>query len=279
MSTQYNNDSYGRCLAELRARYSTRGISVNVRNGAQEQIKKEQKNSTLTSGNYYLYDSRSGIASQYRSGEYNGSKYMTSDDFVRYFKSRRPYSMPALQKEIDKAEVGAVQSSVRRTPATRGESRGSSSDSKEGHLKTAVSALIEFKNKWLPIERKEGRSIGPRFRLPAAAMSSIAVFTLSLGLIVSGSVMLGRASGQLGSLNTEISVLEAQRSELQGQLDLKYDIESIKADAEALGMIPGEYAMGEYLELGDDEHTKVYEEKEERGFFTALLNAFGIKLN
>lgn len=279
MSTQNTNDSYNRCLAELRARYSTRGISVNVRNGAQEQIKKEQSNKTLASGNYYIFDSRSGIASQYRSGEYNGSKYMTSDDFVRYFKSRRPYSMPGVAKAADQTEVKVAQTVSRTVPASRsGEGNKSSSDAKEGHLKTAVSALIAFKNKWLPIERKEGRTIGERFRFPAAAMSGMAVFALSLGLIVGGSVMLGRASGQLGSVNTQIAVLEAEQSELQGKLDLKYDIESIKADAEALGMISGKYAGGEYLELSQDEKVEIYEEEQEENIFSTLLNAFGIKI-
>ncbi len=278
MSMQYTNDSYNRCLAELRARYSTRGVSVNVRNGAQEQIKKEQSSHSLTSGNYYLFDSRSGIASQYRSGEYNGSKYMTSEDFVRYFKSRRPYSMPGVQKEADQTDVKVSQTAARTVPASRSGEKGASSDSKEGHLKTAVSAIIAFKNKWLPTEQREGRTIGARFRLPTAAMSGIAVFALSLGLIVSGSVMIGRASGELGNLNTEIAVLEAQQSELQGKLDLKYDIESIKADAESLGMIPGKYAGGEYLELGEDERTEVYAYDDDKGFFGTLLSAFGIKL-
>ncbi len=277
MSTQYTNDSYNRCLSELRARYSSRGVSVNVRNGAQEQIKREQSSGVLTSGNYYLFDSRSGIASQYRSGEYNGSKYMTSDDFVRYFKSRRTYSSPA-QKEIAQSDIKTPQVPSRTVPSAKGDGARSSSDSKEGHLRTAVSALIEFKNKWLPTESKEGRTTGPRFRMPAAAMSGIAVFALSLGLIVSGSVMLGKASGEIGTLNTKIAVLEAEQSELQGELDLKYDIESIKADAEALGMIPGEYATGEYLELGSKERIEVYEQEEEKNFFSGLLSAFGIKL-
>ena len=92
-----SNESYTRCLAELRARYGTRGVSVSVRKDANEQVVKEEQ--TKASSNYYVFDSRSGIAASYRSGEYNGSKYMTSDDFVRYFRSRRPYNAPAQKKE------------------------------------------------------------------------------------------------------------------------------------------------------------------------------------
>lgn len=271
MSVNNGNESYSRCLAELRARYGARGVSVNIRRAESEQQKKETETKTSAPTSYYLFDSRSGIASSYRSGEYNGSKYMTSEDFVRYFRSRRPYQTPARREE--KAEV--VRSA--QTPARSGARE--SKDSKEGHLSRAVSALKELREKWLPMERREGRTFGERFRLPVAAMSYIVVFTLSIGLLVSGSVMIGNASGDLGELNTEIAVLEARETELQSQLDLKYDIESIKADAESLGMISGEFAGGKTLDVGDDEEIEIHETEEEQSAFAALLSAFGIEIN
>ena len=153
-----------------------------------------------------------------------------------------------------------------------------SSDSKEGHLITrAVSFLKDFKENWLPVEKTEGRSVGARFKFPAAAMAYVLAFSFSLGLIVSGSVMIGNASSEIGELNTEIAVLEARESELQSELDLKYDIESIKTDAEALGMISGEFAGGKTLKADNDEEIEIYEEQEDENFFTILLNAMGIK--
>ena len=38
MAANYMNESYDRCMAELRARYSGRGVSVNARNTAKAQI-------------------------------------------------------------------------------------------------------------------------------------------------------------------------------------------------------------------------------------------------
>ena len=38
-----SNESYTRCLAELRARYGTRGVSVSVRKDANEQVVKEEQ--------------------------------------------------------------------------------------------------------------------------------------------------------------------------------------------------------------------------------------------
>ena len=93
MAVEYMNDSYNRCIAELRTRYRGRAVSSSVKDEAAVNDDK----SALTES-YILFDSRSKIADTYRSGEYNGSKYMTSEDFVRYFRSRRAFYMPSAQK-------------------------------------------------------------------------------------------------------------------------------------------------------------------------------------
>ena len=265
MSMQNSNESYSRCLAELRSRYGSRGVSVNVQRSENAQKKNEEQTNGASS--YYLFDSRSGIASDYRSGEYNGSKYMTSNDFVRYFRSRRPYSAPITAKS---AEVSA---------SKKASAREGSSDSKEGHLSRAISTLKELREKWLPVERREGRTVVKGFRFPVAAMSYILIFSFSLGLLVSGSVMIGNASGELGTLNTKIAVLEARESELQSELDLKYDIESIKADAQQLGMISSEFVGGKTIAAENDEEIEIYDNEGEKTGFAALLSAFGIEIN
>lgn len=266
------NESYYRCLSELRTRYKGRGIAENLKNEKALIAKKEAEN-------YVLFDSRSNIADCYRSGVYNGSKYMTSDDFIRYFKSRRAFYMPeALRRKQEEVE-SVVRTSA---PPRRVEGRGvrESSDSKEGHLKTLLSALTQLKDKWFPIEPVEGRAEGRRFRLPVAAMSGLAVFTLSLGLIVGGSVMIGSASGQLGSLNSEIAVLEAEQADLEGKLDLKYSINELEQDATELGMIKREYADNQYISAEGSNEVIIYEENEDKNVgLAALLAAFGIEID
>ncbi len=261
MSSKYENESYVRCVSALKARYSSRGINADSRNVSGEHINADKTRNV--SENYYAIDSRAGAVSSYRSGEHKGNKYMTSEDFVRYFRNRHSFVLPTLNRASDVAQKSAS-------------AREGRSDSKEGHIRRAVSALNELRKKWLPIEQKEGRTIGTSFKFPAAAVACIAVFAISLGLIVSGSVMIGNASGQIGSLNTKISVLEAKESELQSQLDLKYDIEEVKKDAEAMGMISSEFAGGEYLKVGEDEEIEVYDQSGEKTGFSALLSAIGI---
>lgn len=268
MSMQNSNESYSRCLAELRSRYGSRGVSVNVQRVESEQKKSEEQTRGASSA-YYLFDSRSGIASSYRSGEYNGSKYMTSNDFVRYFRSRRPYS----------ATITAKAAEANVPVSKKASAREGSSDSKEGHLSRAISTLKELREKWLPVERREGRTTVKGFRFPVAAMSYILIFSFSLGLLVSGSVMIGNASGELGTLNTKIAVLEARESELQSELDLKYDIESIKADVQELGMISSEFVGGKTLSAENDEEIEIYENDDGKTGFAALLSAFGIDID
>ena len=275
MAVDKMNDSYNRCLSVLRQRYQNRGISSNLNEEAVLQAKRGESNEVTASEGYVLFDAKSKIADSYRSGEYKGSKYMTSDDFVRYFKTRRAFYMPTTKEELpETVENSAV-------PARRGQSaRGGlvrTDSGKEGHLTAILSALAEFKEKWFPIERREGRAEGRRFRMPVATMSGIAVFALSLGLIVGGSVMLGSASGEVGELNSTIASLEAQRTELQGKLDLKYNVDEIEEEAKSLGMIKRQYADSEYLTVNGEEEVIVYDKGEEKDVgLASLLSSFGI---
>ena len=281
MAVDYMNDSYDRCIAELRDRYRGRGISENVKSEATLQAKREASTKAMAPGAYVLFDSKSKIADVYRSGEYNGSKYMTSDDFVRYFKTRRAFYMPQLEKEAmpEKAEPKTAVRANGRGASRTGLVKSESGD-KEGHLQTAISALKVFREKWFPVERKEGREQIGHFRIPAAALTGVAVFAVSLGLIVSGSVMTGSASGQVGRLNSEIASLEAVQNELQSRLDLKYNVDEIEAEAKSLGMVKRQAADNEYVTDDGEEQIIVYEDGDnDKSGLLSLLAAFGIKLD
>lgn len=278
MAAEQMNDSYRRCLSELRQRYGSRGLSVNVRNTATLQAKQEETTRALSPESYVLFDAGSKIADLYRSGEYQGSKYMTSEDFVRYFKHRRAFYAPTTQEK-------SVPSVVTESRPVSGRSRGvgnraSDSNGKEGHLAHSVSVLKDLAIRWFPVERREGRSEGRGFRMPVSVMSGIAVFAVSLGLIVGGSVMLGNASGEVGRLNSTIVQLEAKQTELQAKLDLKYNADEIEAEAKSLGMIKRQYAEQEYVTVNGEEQIIIYEEgQDENVGLSALLASFGIELD
>ena len=281
MAVTKTHDSYDRCLNELRARYKGRGIANSIKNEAAMQAKNEAETKAIAPESYVLFDSRSNIADSYRSGVYNGSKYMTSDDFVRYFKTRRAFYMPEVlkAKQEEEAALNGVSAQKQHGKRVSRELAGSESGSKEGHLKTIISALVQIRDKWFPLEADRTFTQRQRFRVPVAVMSGMAVFTISLGLIVGGSVMIGSASGELGRLNSEISVLEAREADLEGKLDLKYDINQIENDAKDLGMIKREHADNRYVSIDTSKDVIVYEQEDKEAPFAALLAAFGIKLD
>ena len=281
---QIANDSYNRCIAELRARYRGRGVSNNFKNEIAEIAKKDKAEMSVSSESFVLFNSSNKIADTYRSGEYKGSKYMTSDDFVRYFKSRRAFYMPsALKAQAEEAEAAKKNSAVPKRQGA-GSGRGlirAESDSKEGHIRGLLSVVKAFAQKWFPMESREGRTDVTRFRFPVAAVSGMAVFMLSLGMIVGGSVMVGTSAGDVGELNSEIAVLEAQQTDLQGKLDLKYNISEIEEFATAEGMVKREHADNQYMETLSGPKITIYDESEDESssFMSTLLSAFGIELD
>ena len=275
---QQINDSYTRCLCELRARYKGRGIANGIgANASAAQSLGEAQSASCES--YVLFDSRTNIADSYRSGVYNGSKYMTSDDFVRYFKSRRAFYMPEAVRA--KQELGETAAAVpQKKSFGRGRRESGKQDSKEGHLSGLISAAKKLFEEWLPIEANEGKLEWRLPKLPVAAMSALAVFTISLGLIVGGSVMIGSASGELGGLNSEIATLEATQTELESELNMKYDINQLKDEVEDMGMIKMGHADNQYITIDSDCDVIMYEtEEKENTPLMALLSAFGFKLD
>ncbi|MBQ5633952.1 MAG: hypothetical protein IIV11_03615 [Clostridia bacterium] len=274
MAVEYMNDSYNRCIAELRTRYRGRAVSSSVKDEAAVNDDK----SALTES-YILFDSRSKIADTYRSGEYNGSKYMTSEDFVRYFRSRRAFYMPSAQKAQEAKAEEAENASVPQRKNGASPASPAESGSKEGHIERLLSVAKSLFVKWFPIERSEGRSEGARSKFPVPVLAGIAVFAISMSLIVSGSVMVGDATAIVGKLDSEIATLEAEKSDLEGKLDLKYTVEQIEEDARALGMVKREYADSEYVTIENDDEINIYDDgKEENISLASLLSAFGIEL-
>jgi hypothetical protein len=204
---------------------------------------------------------------------------MTSDDFVRYFKSRRAFYSPSAYKaaeaEAQKAENSAVP--ARKNGASSTSLTPSESGSKESHIRGLIATVKNFAKEWFPVERKEGRSEGKRFKLPVSAMAGVAVFAISMTLIVSGSVLVGTSEGEVGKLDSQIASLKAEKADIEGKLDLKYTVDQIESDAKAMGMIKRQYADNEYITLKEDDEIVIYDDgKEENLGLSSLLSAFGI---
>ena len=279
MAVENINDSYNRCIAELRSRYRGKAISNNAKQEAATLRERDMLSAGQNTDGYVLFDSRSKIADSYRSGVYNGSRYMTSDDFVRYFRSRRAFYSPSAYKAAEAEAKAAENSAVpaRKNGASSSSLTPSESGSKESHIQGLIATVKRFANEWFPAERKEGRTEGRKFKLPVSAMAGIAVFAISMTLIVSGSVLVGTAEGEVGKLDSQIASLKAEKADIEGKLDLKYTVDQIEADAKAMGMIKRQYADNQYITLEDDDKIVIYDDdKEENLGLSSLLSAFGI---
>ncbi|MBE6533622.1 MAG: hypothetical protein E7678_01440 [Ruminococcaceae bacterium] len=279
MAVENINDSYNRCIAELRSRYRGKAISNNAKHEAAALRERDMLSAGESTDGYVLFDSRSKIADSYRSGIYNGSRYMTSDDFVRYFRSRRAFYSPSAYQTADAEAKAAENSAVpaRKNGASSSSLTPSESGSKESHIQGLIATVKKFANEWFPAERKEGRTEGRKFRLPVSAMAGIAVFAISMTLIVSGSVLVGTAEGEVGKLDSQIASLKAEKADIEGKLDLKYTVDQIEADAKAMGMIKRQYADNQYVTLEDDDEIVIYDDgKEENIGLSSLLSAFGV---
>ena len=279
MAVENMNDSYDRCIAELRSRYRGKAILNNAKQEAATLRERDALSEGANNESYVLFDSQSNIADSYRSGVYNGNRYMTSDDFVRYFKSRRAFYSPSTFK-AEEAEAEAAKNSA--VPARKNGASSSSlthgeSGSKESHIQGLIATVKNLAKEWFPIERKEGRSEGRRFKLPVSAMAGVAVFAISMTLIVSGSVLVGTSEGEVGKLDSKIASLKAEKADIEGKLDLKYTVDQIEADAKAMGMVKRQYANNEYITLKEDDEVVIYDDGEEENLgLSSLLSAFGI---
>ena len=71
----------------------------------------------------------------------------------------------------------------------------------------------------------------------------------------------------------------SRAAELQAELDLKYTVEQIEADARDLGMVKRQYADTRHVALENEDEIVIYDDGEQENVgLSSLLSAFGIDL-
>ena len=113
-------------------------------------------------------------------------------------------------------------------------------------------------------------------RFPIAMVMMIIAVSVSLMLIVCGSVMTSHMEREVCALNNELADLNDLAEELEGELALKNDPIKMEQLAAELGMVRGEYVQTRVLQTEAEEHTVVYETEETQALSLAtLLSAIG----
>ncbi len=268
------NTGYDNCMNKLHARYDGRGVSAN--------IAKERNRQELSAPNAYLIARRDkgGVSDKYKNGEFNGQKYMTTGDFLKYYNSHKtpvtptPVRRPApVTKEFASPKPNAERRPERRVE-TRPEPNVSAArpirryDPKADTIvMPAVSSKKKIKNrivhlfeKWFPAERGGEKRSEEKKNVPVASIALIISASVAMTLIVSTTVMVSDARTELSDTKYEIRQLQKEEAALEEELVKRDDLEMINEYAQnKLGMIRKEFVSSSYMDIteGDSVNSEI----------------------
>ena len=285
--TQAQKPQYTPCSEYVQAlcqRYKDRGIAAHVRLDAKKQEREEALSHAMAPGAYIMAEKVSdGKADKYRTGLYKGTRYMTADDFVRYYHDQRSYKMP--NYNIRTVEPTRAQETA---DATGGQTPKKAlwltvteqmPQSVRKHLEgPATARLAEVSRDWFPIEKEVQCEAAEARKMPAGVLGAMLAVTLSCMMIVGSSVMVSLSIREASILQGELDALDKQYTTLSTELSLKNDMLEIERIAvEEYGMVRSDFVSTQVLDTESENSVEVYETKGEFGKgLSSLLSAIGI---
>lgn len=221
---------------------------------------------------------------KYRVVDQSGLSYMTSDGFAEYYRDLRNYKTPVSVSRAESEYEAALAENVQESgkPPKKALWLAAARRVKQG-LKGLPSLLSrkkleELAQEWFPPDSASERVEGKKVRIPRSYLSTLAILTVSLLLIVSSSVAVSRASADVASHKEELDALYEQRSDLESRLEVKNDMLDIYDIAvNEYGMISAEYAASRYVDVTEEGRMESVPVEEDGGFFARLLRAIGLK--
>ena len=279
-------------------RYRDRGIAGRIHTDAAKQEKKEALSRAITPGAYVGAEKLAGKEQldTYRTGISDGKRYMTAEDFARYYHDQRGYKYPQYRSATDAERIAAVQAVVAaNTPETKVEPPKKAvwladTDKLPAFLqKLATRPLFVRLNEWagetFPREnemRSETRESGVKHRrpIPAGLAAALVTVVVSMTMVITSTVSVSQATREVSELKQSVADMKEIHSELEDQLDLKNDMLAIEDKAtNELGMVHEKYLNDEYLTETVEDRLEVYDEDREgdkQGGLSWLLSAFGL---
>lgn len=278
-------------------RYRDRGIAGRVHADAARQEKKEALTRAIAPGAYIGADELAAKEQKldaYRTGKSDGKRYMTVDDFTRYYHDQRGYKFPQFRTATDEERIAAVKAV---TPA--GEVRLekpkkavwlTDTDKLPAFLRKLMSRPLFVRlNEWaqetfpreeeMRIETRPAGGFRSR-RVPAGMVAALVTVMLSMSTVIASTVSVSQATRELSQMKESYTEMKELNGELRDQLDLKNDMLAIEDYASnELGMVHEKYLNGEYLTEDKADHLEVFDENrdgEKKTGLAWLLSAFGI---
>lgn len=290
-------DTDSRYIEMFCERYRERGVAGRVRREAIEQKKKEALHRAETPGSYVMTDAlegsaKAGSADTYRSGVSDGKRYMTADDFRRYYRDQRNYRYPQYR---DVKQTPESREAIRAMVVAREQAKGVPSLKKAGwltdtdKLPALVQRLLTFKvfaklNIWagetFPREKEVVCAAPQKVRksLPVGLVATLVTVVVSMTMVISSTVLVSHSTRELSQLKAELSAREEAVDELTDMLALKSDMLTIEdRAANEFGMVSDRYLDGAYLDNQAEDYVEVFDEEgnEKKNGLSALLSAFG----
>ena len=290
-----DNDS--RYIDMFCERYRDRGIAGRVHADAARQEKKEALTRAIAPGAYIGADELAAKEKKldtYRTGSSDGKRYMTVDDFARYYHDQRGYKYPQYRAATDEERIAAVQAvaPARETRLEQPKKAGWLTDTDK--LPAPLARLLKKPffvrlNQWaqetFPREgemRIATRPVGG-FRsrpVPVGLVAALVTVLVSMSTVITSTVSVSQATRQLSQTKDAYVEMQEIHSELEDQLDLKNDMLAIEEYAsEELGMVHEKYLHGEYLTEDREDSLEVLDEGRDGGSsgLSRLLSAFGFR--
>lgn len=295
-------ESAERYIGMLCDRYRDRGVAGRVHADEAKQRRQEALHRAVRPGSHIaaedLIGSRRRASGEdamgcYRSGRENGQRFMTADDFDRYYHDRQRYRNPQYTAPV----VGAVRHEAEELaelmtapPAEVQPPKKAGWLTDTDKLPAPLRKLMQLSfmqrlNVWagetFPRETTVTASKERARPIPAGAVAGLAVVAVSVFLVIGSTVLVSQSTREVSQLKDELAQRRATQVELSDELDRKNDLLSIRERAvEELGMVAEPYVNGSYLEGGGEDHLEIEKDNgssEDGGKsgWSAILSAFG----
>ena len=282
-------------------RYRDRGIAGRMHTDAAKQEKKEALSRAITPGSYVGTEKLAGKEKldAYRTGVSDGKRYMTADDFARYYHDQRGYKYPQYRQVTDAERIAAVQAvvaaNVAETRLEQPKKAGWLADTDKLPVflqKLSTRPWFVRLNEWAgetfprEVEVRQENAVsresgfGRRRPIPAGLVAALVTVVMSMTMVVTSTVSVSQATREVSELKESVAEMQEVHSELSDQLNLKNDVLAIEDKAtNELGMVHEKYLNGEYLQENVEDHLEIYDEDlngDKKTGFAWLLSAFGI---
>ncbi len=256
----------------------------------ERQVERERQSAAEYPESYRLADIMTSVGgNNYRSGDANGVRVMTHEDYMRlivaetkipeYGKNpRKTYHVdPHPATVYNVRGCGERSGSCESVIAADGHSviRVESSDT------TISGSITRFFDQWFPQhtfvkpDRKQRRHIVSS----AAGIAWVMIFAFVIALPVVLGVLKSEASSKLSEKRDELAALENTEVRLEAEYESSLDLREIESIAvNELGMIRLNQSTLKILRLNETDAIESFAETQDESIVPALLSALGIRV-